>query len=44
MREAEKILLAQIEDFRPDLVINQDIFHIDTAPDAAHQGDRPARS
>src|SRR5882757_5574198 len=28
--QAEKILLAQIEDFRPDLVINQDIFHIDT--------------
>src|SRR5690242_727448 len=28
--EAEKILLAQIEEFRPDLVINQDIFHIDT--------------
>jgi hypothetical protein len=28
--EAEKILLAQIEDFRPDLIINQDIFHFDT--------------
>ena len=28
--EAEKILLAQIEDFRPDLIINQDIFHVDT--------------
>jgi spore maturation protein CgeB len=28
--EAEKILLAQIEDFRPDVIINQDIFHIDT--------------
>jgi spore maturation protein CgeB len=27
---AEKILLAQIEEFRPDLVINQDIFHVDT--------------
>jgi spore maturation protein CgeB len=27
--EAEKILLAQIEDFRPDLIINQDIFHVD---------------
>jgi spore maturation protein CgeB len=26
---AEKILLAQIEEFRPDLVINQDIFHVD---------------
>jgi spore maturation protein CgeB len=29
--EAEKILLAQIEDFRPDLVLNQDTFHVDTA-------------
>src|SRR5437763_2050874 len=29
-RDAEKILLAQIEDFRPDVIINQDIFHIDT--------------
>ena len=29
--DAEKILLAQIEDFRPDVIINQDIFHIDTA-------------
>src|SRR3984893_8992187 len=28
--QAEKILLAQIEDFRPDLVLNQDIFHVDT--------------
>jgi len=28
--EAEKILFAQIEDFRPDLIINQDIFHVDT--------------
>jgi hypothetical protein len=28
--QAEKILLAQIEDFRPDVVINQDIFHVDT--------------
>ena len=28
--QAEKILLAQIEEFRPDLVLNQDIFHIDT--------------
>jgi hypothetical protein len=27
---AEKILLAQIEEFRPDLMINQDIFHVDT--------------
>jgi spore maturation protein CgeB len=29
--QAEKILLAQIEDFRPDLVLNQDIFHVDTS-------------
>ncbi|WP_454626219.1 CgeB family protein [Bradyrhizobium cenepequi] len=29
--QAESILLAQIEDFRPDLVLNQDTFHIDTA-------------
>jgi hypothetical protein len=28
--QAEKILLAQIEEFRPDLVINQDVFHVDT--------------
>jgi spore maturation protein CgeB len=28
--QAEQILLAQIEDFRPDLVLNQDVFHIDT--------------
>src|ERR1700688_1789094 len=28
-RQAEKILLAQIEDFRPDLVLNQDVFHVD---------------
>jgi spore maturation protein CgeB len=28
--EAEKILLAQIEDFRPDLILNQDVFHTDT--------------
>jgi hypothetical protein len=28
--EAEKILLAQIEDFRPDLLLNQDLFHVDT--------------
>jgi spore maturation protein CgeB len=27
---AENILLAQIEEFRPDLVLNQDIFHVDT--------------
>lgn len=29
--QAERILLAQIEDFRPDLVLNQDTFHVDTA-------------
>lgn len=29
--QAERILLAQIEDFKPDLVLNQDTFHIDTA-------------
>jgi hypothetical protein len=29
--QAEKILLAQIEEFRPELVINQDVFHVDTA-------------
>ncbi len=29
--QAEKILLAQIEDFRPDLLLNQDVFHVDTA-------------
>ena len=28
--KAEQILLAQIEEFRPDLIINQDIFYIDT--------------
>jgi spore maturation protein CgeB len=28
--QAENILLAQIEEFRPDLVLNQDIFHVDT--------------
>jgi spore maturation protein CgeB len=28
--QAEAILLAQIEEFRPDLVLNQDIFHVDT--------------
>jgi spore maturation protein CgeB len=28
--EAEKILLSQVEDFRPDVIINQDIFHVDT--------------
>src|SRR4051794_28826645 len=29
--DARKILLAQIEDFRPDVVLNQDVFHVDTA-------------
>jgi spore maturation protein CgeB len=28
--QAERILLAQIEDFKPDLVLNQDTFHVDT--------------
>src|SRR4051794_36912899 len=28
---AEQILLAQIEEFRPDLILNQDVFYIDTA-------------
>jgi hypothetical protein len=28
--QAEKILLAQIEEFRPDLVVNQDVFHVGT--------------
>jgi spore maturation protein CgeB len=28
--QTEKILLAQIEDFRPDLVLNQDVFQVDT--------------
>jgi spore maturation protein CgeB len=28
--EAENILLAQIEEFRPDLVLNQDVFYVDT--------------
>lgn len=27
---AEKILLAQIEESRPDLIINQDVFYVDT--------------
>jgi spore maturation protein CgeB len=26
----ERILLAQIEEFRPDLILNQDVFHTDT--------------
>ncbi len=29
--QAERILLAQIEDLRPDLVLNQDTFHVDTS-------------
>jgi hypothetical protein len=28
--KAETLLLAQIEEFRPDLVLNQDVFHIDS--------------
>jgi hypothetical protein len=28
--QAEAILLAQIEDFKPDLVLNQDTFYVDT--------------
>jgi len=28
--QAETILLAQIEEFRPDLILNQDVFHVDT--------------
>jgi hypothetical protein len=28
--QSEQILLAQIEEFKPDLVLNQDLFHIDT--------------
>jgi spore maturation protein CgeB len=28
--QAETILLAQIEEFRPDLVLNQDVFHVDS--------------
>ena len=28
--QAEQILLAQIEDFKPDLILNQDTFHVDT--------------
>jgi spore maturation protein CgeB len=28
--QAENILLAQIEEFRPDLVLNQDVFHVDS--------------
>lgn len=26
----ERILLAQVEEFRPDLILNQDVFHTDT--------------
>jgi hypothetical protein len=29
--QAEKILLAQVEEFKPDLVLNQDTFHVDTS-------------
>jgi|SRR6185437_8909332 len=28
--QATEILLAQVETFRPDLIINQDVFHVDT--------------
>jgi hypothetical protein len=28
--QSEQILLAQIEEFKPDLVLNQDLFHVDT--------------
>jgi hypothetical protein len=30
-KQAENILLAQIEEFRPDVLLNQDIFHVDTS-------------
>src|SRR5262249_16716709 len=29
-QQSERILLAQIEDFRPDLILNQDVFYVDT--------------
>jgi spore maturation protein CgeB len=29
--QSESILLAQIEEFKPDLVLNQDLFHVDTS-------------
>ena len=29
--QAENILLAQVEEFRPDLVLNQDVFYVDAA-------------
>ncbi|MFC7702434.1 hypothetical protein ACFQX9_37910 [Bradyrhizobium sp. GCM10028915] len=28
--QSQEILLAQIEDFKPDLMLNQDLFHVDT--------------
>ncbi len=28
-RQAENILLAQVEEFKPDLVLSQDVFHVD---------------
>ena len=28
--QSEHILLAQIEEFKPDLILNQDLFHVDT--------------
>jgi spore maturation protein CgeB len=30
-KQAEDILLAQIEEFRPDLILNQDTFYVDTS-------------
>jgi spore maturation protein CgeB len=30
-KQAEDILFAQIEEFRPDVVLNQDTFHVDTS-------------
>jgi spore maturation protein CgeB len=29
--QAESIVLAQVEEFKPDLVLNQDVFYVDTA-------------
>ncbi|MGX4770614.1 hypothetical protein ACWAUC_12560 [Bradyrhizobium guangdongense] len=30
MRKKKNILLAQIEELKPDLVLKQDLFHVDT--------------
>jgi hypothetical protein len=30
-KQAEDILFAQIEEFKPDLILNQDTFHVDTS-------------